>query len=159
MGRFKGNAEFIGVEDCQLHHLIPLEVFRSGRFRSFFEIVGRNNFKINDFGTNGVMLPATERCAAIMKMPMHRGPHPRYSTIVAERVSAIARDMPVLEPQLMQIHAGLTRLRLLQRALRTSLLNSKPAFCLNKRDPRHLGVDFSQIEGDLRDNLANGLLD
>lgn len=100
-----------------------------------------------DFRRNGLLLPATERAARRIGLPLHRGPHRRYNEVVVDRAGQIelhwrkvrARNGDRADSE------ALMRFDLLQRALRRRLL--EPARWrgppLNRRDP---ALDFSHLD-------------
>jgi len=120
--------------------------------RSFLPMltaVGSDTLGFADFRRNGALLPANEDAATRSGLPLHRGPHRGYNTMVAERMGQIeagwsARRMH--SPQSARAEASM-RLRLLQSALRRRLLQSglRPIM-LNRNDPLGRGVDFSELD-------------
>lgn len=51
-------------------------------------------FDPDDFLSNGMFLPSLERNAISFRLPLHRGPHPNYNRLVAERISELAHCTP-----------------------------------------------------------------
>lgn len=103
----------------------------------------------DDFRRNGLLLPCQEGAAIRTGLPLHRGPHKRYNSVVAERVAGIELDWlqrkPV-SPRSAECDA-LSRIDLLQRALRRRLLSqSRRRFLLNRKDPIGSGQDFSELD-------------
>lgn len=111
-----------------------------------------------DFRENGLLLPCDERAALRMGLPLHRGPHRRYTELVIERVGLIEADWTVQrlrDPRGAAVRATM-RLGLLRRALRRLLLEDgrrKPL--LNRHDPLGQGVDFSELDA-MADRLWSG---
>jgi hypothetical protein len=135
------------VEGLQRHHLIPRALPEQRCFVSLFATLGAQA-GLDDFRSNGMLLPACEAAAARMRLPLHRGPHRAYSHMVAERLGEI-------ESGWSRNHDGIgtaNAVTELQRALRRELLSPRRTFHLNARDPLGRGVDFSRIDA-LADEL------
>ncbi|ODU77209.1 MAG: hypothetical protein ABT10_25190 [Novosphingobium sp. SCN 63-17] len=109
--------------------------------------LGSDRLGFEDFRRNGLLLPATERAAQRIGLPLHRGPHRRYNEVVVDRAGQIEfhwRKVRARHGDRADIEA-LMRFDLLQRALRRRLL--EPArwrgVPLNRRDP---ALDFSHLD-------------
>ena len=113
-----------------------------------FASIGEARIGFDDFRTNGLLLPATERATLRSGMPLHRGPHRRYNELVRERVGCIeggwVRAAPA-DPERATCEAIL-RLRLLQSALRRRLLDEGRRMILNRKDPLGKGFDFTELD-------------
>ncbi|MEJ2457216.1 MAG: AHH domain-containing protein, partial [Novosphingobium sp.] len=108
----------------QRHHLLPRQVLARSAFVRMFETVGGKRQRFDDFRTNGLLLPCREPTALRLGLPLHRGPHRRYSGMVMERVGQIEAAwsrMHLFSPEDAAVQAHM-RLALLQRALRRFLL-------------------------------------
>ena len=133
----------------QRHHLLPRQLVSSKSFRRFFDVIGRERVGFDDFRFNGLLLPALEKAARILGLPLHRGPHPQYNEVVFQRVAQIEAGWNKRRQENEDLAAEevLMRMRLLQAALRRSLL--KPAsrrIKLNKNDPFGEAVNFSDLD-------------
>jgi len=133
----------------QRHHLLPFQVLACKPLRRMFDNLDRHRLGFNDFRKNGLLLPAHEESAIATSLPLHRGPHRHYNTIVLERVGQIERDWSARRGR----HANsagedaLMRLALLQAALRRRLLMTMgKRLLLNRRDPWGSTVDFSELD-------------
>jgi A nuclease family of the HNH/ENDO VII superfamily with conserved AHH len=82
------------IDGFNCHHLIPRQVVEARSFARFFGNLRSEGFDADDFISNGMHLPSTEKLALIFKLPMHRGPHPHYNELVATHGSDIARLKP-----------------------------------------------------------------
>ncbi len=109
--------------------------------------LGSDRLGFEDFRRNGLLLPATERAAQRIGLPLHRGPHRRYNEVVVDRAGQIEfhwRKVRARHGDRADIEA-LMRFDLLQRALHRRLLD--PARWrgapLNRRDP---ALDFSHLD-------------
>ena len=103
----------------------------------------------DDFRRNGLLLPASSAAALRLRLPLHRGPHRRYNSLVAERVGQIEHGWSCAHSRAPE-HAcaeALMRIGLLQSALRKRLLApDRPSLSLNRHCPLGAGVDFSELD-------------
>lgn len=132
----------------QRHHLLPCQILGKDCFRPLLDSLERGRFSFDDFRCNGMLLPADDRAAVRFGLPLHRGPHRAYNTMVIERVGQIeagwsARRVKAPELALME---ALERLQWLQRALRRRLLAEQRPFRLNRHDPVGRDFDFSELD-------------
>lgn len=73
-------------------------------------------FNPDDFLSNGMFLPSLERNAVSFRLPLHRGPHPNYNRLVADRITEL-KDIPPAQLPLAfdtlqkALHAALRRNR------------------------------------------------
>lgn len=100
------------IDGFQCHHLIPTQLIEKRAFSKLFESLGVLGFDSQDFETNGMHLPCTEKTALAFQKPMHRGPHPHYNQVVADHISPLT-SMPVGN--------AYGQIRILQRQLRQGL--------------------------------------
>lgn len=113
-----------------------------------FDCLDVKQIGFDDFRANGLLLPATESSALRLGMPLHRGPHREYNTMVIERVGCIERHWSKLnssDPGAAMTDA-LMRLALLQSALRRRLLAECRRLVLNRKDPLGSGFDFTELD-------------
>lgn len=116
-------------------------------FGQFFESIGLNRIGFDDFRSNGLLLPCSDRTATMMALPMHRGPHHRYNALAMERVARIERAWRVAGRNDAAAGEALFRLDLLQGALRRRLLDpSRHPIPLNSRDPALNKPDFTDLD-------------
>lgn len=87
-GRFR-------VEGFHCHHLIPVEIVDRRVFATFFGMVRAVGFDVDDFQANGMHLPCTIAQARAFGLPLHRGGHPRYNELIAERISQLTHFGPI----------------------------------------------------------------
>jgi hypothetical protein len=134
----------------QRHHLLPRQLLSQRCLEPMFAVLGQGRIGFDDFRINGMLLPASDAAALRMAMPLHRGPHHRYSGMVIERVGRIEagwaerrrrQGLDVASEQ------ALMQLWLVQRALRRRLLQGGGRrFALNRRDPMRQALDFSELD-------------
>ena len=129
--------------------MLPRQILSQRCFGALIDFVGRERIGFDDFRTNGLLLPANGETAMRMQMPLHRGPHRTYNSMVIERLGQIEANWAsqrLRAPEIAADHA-MMRLELLQRALRKRLLAAdKPRLRLNRMDPLGTGLDFTELD-------------
>lgn len=133
----------------QRHHLLPFQLVDTRAFARFVTTLDRARIGFDDFRRNGLLLPASEATAQLLRLPLHRGPHRAYNALVLERVGQIEarwsrRRLAETEAALDE---ALFRLGLLQAALRRRLLapNGR-SMVLNRRDPALAADAFAELD-------------
>ena len=104
--------------------------------------------RLDDFRENGLLLPCEETAAIRLGLPLHRGPHRRYSELVMARVGQIEAGWAARRPRdgaSARCQAQM-RLALLQRALRRSLLGASRSLRLHRADPRARATDYADLD-------------
>ena len=137
-----GNAGFGPFGRVQRHHLIPNEIVNARCFGSFFRKLRGAGFCPHDLQTNGMILPSCEATAMATGMPLHRGPHPAYSAMIAHRIAAIERNF---RPTRAGTCEALVRIRMLQKGSRKGL-EARRFKTLNRRDPFSSQANFAHID-------------
>lgn len=133
----------------QRHHLLPRQLLQQRCFGALFDLIGSDRIGFDDFRSNGLLLPASDRAAVRIGLPLHRGPHRCYNGLVIERVGQIEAGWARLRLRAPEIarDEALLRLALLQRALRRRLLDPfRARLRLNRNDPLGAGRDFSELD-------------
>lgn len=133
----------------QRHHLLPRQILSQRCFGPLFDTIGRERIGFDDFRSNGLLLPANDRAALRIGLPLHRGPHRSYNAVVIERVGQVEAGWAArwAEAPDAALAEALMRLGLLQRALRRRLLEPlRGPFLLNRHDPLGAGSDFSELD-------------
>lgn len=132
----------------QRHHLLPRQLLRQDSTATLFRALGRDRLRFDDFRQNGLLLPATDRSALRIGLPLHRGPHRSYNELVSERVGQIEASWARSRAQTPEaaLTDALARLELLQRALRRRLLDQRRRLLLCRKDPLGSGVDFTELD-------------
>ncbi|MBV1687432.1 AHH domain-containing protein [Novosphingobium sp. G106] len=143
-----GTADY--DQGLQRHHLLPRQLLSRRCFEPMFAALGQGRIGFDDFRANGMLLPASDAAALRMAMPLHRGPHHRYSGMVIERVGLIETGWAELRLRKgldAASEQALMQLWLVQRALRRRLLQGGgKRFALNRRDPVGQALDFSELD-------------
>lgn len=132
----------------QRHHLLPIQLLGERYFQRMFAVIGRGRIGFDDFRANGILLPANEETSLTLGLPLHRGPHRRYSEVVIERVGRIEESWAngaARDPET-ALEEALLRLGLLQAALRRRLLDEQRRIMLNRNDPLGQGYDFAELD-------------
>lgn len=133
----------------QRHHILPKQLVSQTCFSRLFEHIGRKQIGFDDFRRNGLLLPADDRTARVMGLPLHRGPHQDYNRLVIARVGQIEAhwaNARADDPDRAGIEA-LFRLQLLQQALRKRLLDPRGRpVSLNRSDPAHREAEFYELD-------------
>lgn len=131
----------------QRHHLLPRQLLARASFERMFREIGDGPARFENFRENGLLLPCREIAALRLGLPLHRGPHRRYSELVTLRVSQIEADWArqrMRDPGQAAQQAQM-RLALLRRALRRFLLDARGLRpLLNRYDPATR--DFSELD-------------
>lgn len=112
--------------------------------------VGRSALGFEDFRRNGLLLPAKDSAVLRLGLPLHRGPHRHYNSMVIERVGQIEHCWRRTRSQCAD-RAGeqaLYQLALLQQALRRRLLRPQKGnyLRLNRKDPLGSGFDYTELD-------------
>ena len=133
----------------QRHHLLPHQLITVRALSRMVQTAGKARIGFDDFRRNGLLLPATERTASLLALPLHRGPHRQYNAMVLERVGRIEARWACLRLRDDEAALGeaLFRLDLLQRALRRRLLSPRGgALASNRRDPALREDAFADLD-------------
>lgn len=132
----------------QRHHILPRQILTRSCFHPMLDALGREQLHFDDFRHNGLLLPANDSAAVRFGLPLHRGSHRDYNTMVIERVGQIEAHWSVRRPVAPEVALAeaLEGLRQLQIALRRQLLDQHRRLTLNRRDPLGGGVDFSELD-------------
>jgi A nuclease family of the HNH/ENDO VII superfamily with conserved AHH len=76
----------------QRHHILPRALANRPQFRRLFENALAAGLDLDDFETNGLLLPCCDEAARDSGRPLHCGPHPRYDDLVCAWVEMIRRE-------------------------------------------------------------------
>lgn len=132
----------------QRHHLLPRQLLSERCFGRMFAAIGRGEVGFDDFRRNGLLLPAREEASLRTGMPLHRGPHHRYTEVVIARVGTIEARWAEARrrDEAAALAEALLRLHLLQGALRRRLLAERRRIKLSRKDPLGSGFDFAELD-------------
>ena len=132
----------------QRHHILPRQLLSRACFAPMLAQLGTERLGFDDFRLNGLLLPANDRTALAVGLPLHRGPHRSYNEMVFERVGGIEAGWAALRPRAPEValRRALHDLEQLQHQLRRELLDQRNRLRLNRRDPLGTGVDFTHLD-------------
>ena len=140
----------------QRHHLIPLQAVSSPHLQELFALSPSLLVDLNDFATNGRLLPSRPYEALTSGLPLHRGPHYRYNELVICRLVQIMESAKRLRTSTLRNQHLIGGVRLLQSALYRGLgVSGFHKIRLNKWNPMHPVADFSDIDARV-DALCSG---
>ena len=120
----RGSPDF--AEGWQRHHIIPKQCLSNARTKDFLSAMSGIGFRVNDFTTNGILLPSTSAEAASANLPIHSGPHPEYNAKMIDAIECIARQFHFAEDG-GEAQAALSQVRLVQARLRVSMYQDRLA--------------------------------
>ena len=135
----------------QHHHLPPLSLLNRPQFSGFLRQLHWHGLKLTDRAGNCLWLPADEGVAYRLGQALHRGPHPRYTSVVASRVERIRRGFAAASAspasQWVAREDAAVRLTRLQRVMTHILAGPGPRLLqLNRRDPMRCFADCSYLD-------------
>ncbi|MCC6477614.1 AHH domain-containing protein [Sphingorhabdus sp.] len=139
MPTFREVRTRVRITGFQCHHLIPLEVCSMASFSRFFLRMRAFGFVPNDFEANGMHLPSSEKLAEIFRLPLHRGPHPIYNSMVAERLAQI---------EMLGDAESCMQLRLFVLGLRRGLRIQDQQCRSQRREPLLTTTDMRRLDSD-----------
>lgn len=116
----RGDANY--QEGWQRHHLVPKQCGSDSDLGPFLNALRLRNLFIDDFTTNGIMLPALDSLSRENGLPLHVGGHAAYNVRVMTQLHAIR--MSCERVQAPQRHTlAVMGIRALQAQLRESIQN------------------------------------
>lgn len=135
----------------QSHHILPRALGCHPQISPFLRellpfgvaLSGRDNI---------LLLPAVEYIAAERGLAMHRGPHPRYSAVLTQRMERERQrhDAP---------HIAAARVARLQRVMVRVLAGRGPRLLLlNQRDPMRLFSDYDALDAAINRLWSDALI-
>lgn len=133
----------------QRHHLLPIALLQRPQMAAMFEHLRDEGFLLQQFGRNGLMLPANEHAALLSGHALHRGPHHGYSDVMTARVERVRAHFAMQAPNDIRLArcTAAMRLSLLQDVMRRALTDRHGSgFWLNRRDPMRLFADRPYLD-------------
>jgi hypothetical protein len=130
-------------EGWERHHVIARQCLHDRVLGPFLTALHPYGFAIDDFATNGILLPALPSIAEQTGLPLHRGPHPRYNSGVMERVDEIRRAALWIDGSDRRGRFAVGTLRALQALLvgRIVAKGSRTIDAIRLCDQPHLDLD------------------
>ncbi len=134
--------------ELQRHHILPRQALVWPGLTRLFDGIGREPMGFDDFRRNGLLLPARERTALRLGLPMHRGPHRDYNQMVIERLGRIesiwsrhrSRDCDAAR------RAALRQIGQLQDRLRRRILDRREPVRFTRADPFLHQRDYTVLD-------------
>jgi hypothetical protein len=108
-------------EGWQRHHLVPNEIRHHADLRPFWERLTHEGFSLDDFETNGLLLPAFESVARSSQLPLHFGGHAHYNRVVGDCIQAIRNSCEVIRRDRVRQKLAVMRVRQLRCELRRAI--------------------------------------
>lgn len=115
-----GTATYI--EGMVRHHLIVQQALRDDTLKPFLTKMGEGGFQIDDFRTNGLLLPCLPSLSRKTGLPLHWGPHPRYNAKVIQELHVIRISAESIRADSERRHQAFNDIRSLQGRLRATLI-------------------------------------
>lgn len=110
-------------EGWNRHHLQPVQCMREALLAPFVSRLGEAGFFLDDFNSNGVMLPALDSVSRMSGLPLHVGGHPAYNRRVILRMQDIRLTCELVVGEQKRVCFAIFLMRQLQAELRHAILN------------------------------------
>jgi A nuclease family of the HNH/ENDO VII superfamily with conserved AHH len=105
------------------HHLIPLQCIRDTVLGPFLLRMRDSGFHMDDFRTNGILLPTLSSDSKKSSLPVHVGGHPNYNWRIMTELHAIRAICESVRSDSRAGEFALSGLRGLQKLLRKTITN------------------------------------
>jgi A nuclease family of the HNH/ENDO VII superfamily with conserved AHH len=103
------------------HHLIVQQALRDEMLKPFLTRMSEDGFQVDDFRTNGLLLPCLPSLSRKTGLPLHWGPHPRYNAKVIQELHLIRVSAESMRADSHGRRQAFDALRSLQGKLRATL--------------------------------------
>jgi hypothetical protein len=107
------------------HHLLPLQSLRDRALQPFLSSLSDDGFHMDDFRTNGILLPALQSIGKFAGLPVHFGGHPNYNGRTIDELQAIRGICESIRAGSRRREIALSGVRGLQRRLRDAIANQR----------------------------------
>ena len=107
------------------HHLVPLQSLRDLTLQPFLSSLGEDGFHMDDFHTNGILLPTLQSVGKFAGLPVHFGGHPNYNARIIDELQAIRGICESIRAGSRRREIALIGVRGLQRRLRDVIANQR----------------------------------
>ncbi len=71
------------------HHVHPMQCMRDATLAPFLSSMRDDGFHLDDFETNGILLPALPSQSIVSGQPLHLGGHPNYNVQIIDELHFI----------------------------------------------------------------------
>ncbi len=93
------------------HHLHSLQCMRDAALAPFLLAMRSDGFHMDDFATNGVLLPALPSQSILSGQPLHLGGHPNYNAQIIDELHFIRSFCESIRPDSQRRRLALRGLR------------------------------------------------
>jgi A nuclease family of the HNH/ENDO VII superfamily with conserved AHH len=105
------------------HHVTPLQCIRDAVLGPFLLRMRDSGFHMDDFRTNGILLPTLSNDGKLSGLPVHIGGHPNYNLRIMTELHAIRSISESLRSESRRFEFALSGLRGLQKWARSAIIN------------------------------------
>lgn len=109
------------------HHLLPLQTIRDGVLGPFLLRMRSVGFHMDDFRTNGVLLPTLSSDGRLSNLPVHVGSHRNYNARIMTEMHAVRSISESLRSDSRRQSFALAGLRGLQKWAQSAIINERAA--------------------------------
>jgi A nuclease family of the HNH/ENDO VII superfamily with conserved AHH len=112
-------------EGWEKHHELPNQCTRDPALGPFIDSLGAFGFFIDDFKTNGILLPALPSISRASGLPLHVGGHAVYNARVMARMHEIRMACEMMPGDASRRRLAVRGLRFFQAELRQAIANQR----------------------------------
>jgi A nuclease family of the HNH/ENDO VII superfamily with conserved AHH len=105
------------------HHLAPSQSFRDPELRPFLLKLQIDGLHMDDFATNGILLPAIPSISKSTGLPIHVGGHPNYNLRIINELRAIRVSCESIRGDSQRRRSAVSGIRALQDRARKAIIN------------------------------------
>jgi A nuclease family of the HNH/ENDO VII superfamily with conserved AHH len=109
-------------EGMYRHHLTPSQSLRDPDLRPFLLALRADGVHMDDFTTNGILLPAVPSISKSSGLPLHIGGHPNYNARIIEQLHAIRTTCESIRGDSRRGESAVRRVRELQDRVRDAII-------------------------------------
>lgn len=107
------------------HHLHPMQCMRDAKLAPFLLAMRDDGFHLDDFTTNGVLLPALPSESVSSCLPLHLGSHVHYNAQIIDELHAIRAFCESIRSPACRRNVALRGLRGSQKRARLAIVNQR----------------------------------
>ncbi len=107
------------------HHLHPMQCMRDADLAPFLIAMRDDGFHLDDFTTNGVLLPALPSQSKSSGLPLHLGGHAQYNAQIISELHAIRAFCESIRSQACRRKVALHGLRGSQKRARLAIIEQQ----------------------------------
>jgi hypothetical protein len=102
---------------------MPLQCARDAVVGPFMAKIRGPQFRMDDFGRNGILLPTLASQSMAAGLPLHFGGHPNYNSKAIAEINAIRVFCESVRAESRRLELALAGMRALQRRIREAIVN------------------------------------